>query len=110
PTVGVALAMPRLSQKLGLAVTLDAILFGASIAQTKGLEDGSAPTLTGVTFGGALVYRWKKNMDLQANYDLRYMSIDFGPPVTTSTRGHMGNDITRVDFFHVVTFGVARGF
>jgi hypothetical protein len=110
PTLGVAFAMPRLTQKIGLRVALDTILLGGSIKQTKGLEDGSAPTLKAVVFGTAVNYKWKKKFDLQATYDLRYMAIDFGPPLATSMRGHMGTNITRRDFFHMVTFGVARPF
>ncbi|HEY5950811.1 MAG TPA: SH3 domain-containing protein [Kofleriaceae bacterium] len=110
PTLGAAMIMPKLTNKIGLRVSLDAILFAASISQTKGLEDGSAPTLKAVVFGTGVTYKWKKSMDLQATYDLRYMGIDFGPPLATSTRGHMGTNITRTDFFHMVTFGVAKPF
>jgi uncharacterized protein YraI len=110
PTLGVAFVMPRLTQKIGLQVALDTILLGGSIKQTRGLEDGSAPTLKAVVLGAAVNYKWKKKLDLQATYDLRYMAIDFGPPLPTSTRGHMGTNITRKDFFHMVTFGVARPF
>lgn len=110
PTLGIAFVMPRLTQKIGLQVALDAILLGASLSQTKGLEDGSAPTLKAVTFNTGVAYKWKPKLDLQATYDLRYMGIDFGPPLVSSTRGHMGNNVTRVDFFHMVTFGVLRPF
>ena len=66
---------------------------------------------TAFVVGTGVTYKWgKKKFDLQANYDLRYMGIDFGPPLMSSTRGHMGNNITRVDFFHMVTFGVVRPF
>lgn len=110
PTLGIGFAMPRLTDKLGLSVALDTILVGASIAQTKGLEDGSSPTLKAFVLGAGLTYAWKKNMMLRATYDLRYMGIDFGPPLATSTRGHMGGDTTRVDFFHMLTFGIDKPF
>ena len=57
PTLGFGLAMPKLTQKLGLQVTLDTILFGASITQTAGLEDGATPKMTGVNLAAGLVYR-----------------------------------------------------
>ncbi|HEX5062949.1 MAG TPA: hypothetical protein VFV99_26425 [Kofleriaceae bacterium] len=110
PTLGVAMIMPTLTPKIGLRVSLDTILFGASLVQTKGLEDGTSPTLKAVTFGTAVTYRWKKNMDLQATYDLRYAGIDFGPPGTQSMRGHMGTNVSRTDFLHMVTFGIAKPF
>jgi hypothetical protein len=108
PTLGVAMIMPILTNKIGIRVALDTILLGASITQTKGLEDGSAPTLKAATLGAGVNYRWKKSMDLQFTYDLRYMAIDFGPPLATSTRGHMGTNVNRTDFFHMITFGIAK--
>jgi hypothetical protein len=110
PTFGVGFAMPRLTDKIGLKVTLDTILLGASLTQTKGLEDGTSPTLKAVTFGTGITYKWKKKMDIQANYDLRYMGIGFGPPPATSMRGHMGTNVTRTDIFHMVTAGIAMPF
>ena len=110
PTLGVGFAMPRLTDKIGLKVTLDTILLGASLTQTKGLEDGTSPTLKAVTFGTGVTYKWKKKMDIQANYDLRYMGIGFGPPPATSMRGHMGTNVTRTDIFHMVTAGIVMPF
>jgi hypothetical protein len=110
PTLGAAFAMPRLTDKIGVRVSLDAILFGGSLTQTKGLEDGSAPTFKAVTVGAGFLYKWKKKMDLQATYDLRYTGISFGSPPATSMRGHMGTSVTRTDFFHMITAGVAMPF
>lgn len=110
PTIGVAMIMPTLSNKIGVRVSVDTSLVGASITQTKGLEDGAKPTLKAFVVGAGVNYKWKKAMDLQATYDLRYMGVDFGPPLATSTRGHMGSNVTRTDFFHMVTFGIAKPF
>lgn len=110
PTVGAAFAMPRLTDKIGLEVALDTMLVGGSITQTAGLEDGSSPSLKAVTFGAAVTYKLTKAFDLAANYDLRYMGIDFGPPLASSMRGHMGNNVRRTDIFHMVTLGVAKPF
>ena len=110
PTLGAAFVMPRLTDKIGVQVSLDTILFGGKLTQTKGLEDGGKPTFKAVVFGAGVTYKWKKTMDLQATYDLRYMGVDFGPPLMTSMRGHMGTNVKRTDFFHMVTFGVAKPF
>jgi len=110
PTLGVAMAMPMLTNKIGLKVALDTILLGASLSQTAGLEDGSAPTLKAATLGAAVTYKWKKTMDIAVNYDLRYMAIDFGPPLATSMRGHTGNNVTRTDIFHLVSVGILKPF
>jgi hypothetical protein len=110
PALGVAFLLPRLTGKIGMRASLDAIIFGASIAQTRGLEDGASPSLKAVTFGMGFNYKWKKKMDLVLTYDLRYMGISFGPPLASSTRGHMGTNITRTDIFHMVTVGVGMPF
>lgn len=110
PTLGAAFAMPRLTDKLGLEVGLDTMLIAGSITQTPGLEDGSAPTLKAVTFGTAVTYKLNKTFDLAANYELQYAGIDFGPPLASSMRGHMGNNVRRTDIFHMVTIGVAKPF
>ncbi|MBA3820535.1 MAG: SH3 domain-containing protein, partial [Deltaproteobacteria bacterium] len=47
PMLGVALAMPRLTQKIGLRFSLDAMLLAASFKQTKNLEDGASPSAKG---------------------------------------------------------------
>src|SRR5512146_1659506 len=68
PTLGVALVLPKLTDKVGLSFGLDAILFGASISQTAGLEDGASPGMTGARVQVGFVYRWRKDMDLQGSY------------------------------------------
>ena len=41
--------MPRLTEKIGLRFSLDAMLVGASVTQTKSLEDGANPSAKGVS-------------------------------------------------------------
>ncbi len=109
PTLGAAFAIPKLTTKIGLRFSLDTMLFGASITQTRGLEDGASPSVTAIVLGTGLVYRMKA-FDLQAAYDLNYMGVDFGAPLASSTRVHMGTNVKRTDIFHQITFGVAKGF
>lgn len=112
PTLGAGLSIPRLTDKIGLKFALDAIVAGASINQTVGLEDGKpgAASAKAVCLGGEFVYKWKKDMDLRGTYDLNYAAIDFGPSVAGNMRGHTGTDVSRTDIFHTVTFGIAKGF
>ncbi len=114
PTLGFAVALPKLTKTLGLTVALDTILFGSSITQTAGLEDGATPGMTGVNLDAGLVYAWKPTMNLVFAYDLDYGSYDFGAPNTgaaaMSTRGHTGTDVTRTDILHAVTVTLAKGF
>jgi hypothetical protein len=109
PTIGAGLTIPKLTDKIGLKFTLDAILL-AGITQTKNLEDGANPSEKGICLGGVFTYKWKKGFDLQGTYDLNYASVDFGAPMATSMRGHTGTGVSRTDIFHTVTFGITAGF
>jgi hypothetical protein len=110
PTIGAALAIPRLTEKIGIKFSLDAILFAASVKQTVGLEDGTAPSVKAITLGTDLTYKITKSFDLMATYNLNYMGIDFGAPMMSSMRNHMGTNVTRTDIFHMVTFGISKPF
>jgi SH3-like domain-containing protein len=110
PTLGAGLSIPRLTNKIGLRFALDAILFGASVNQTVGLEDGATPSVTAIVLGAGVSYRFMAGLDLVAAYDLSYMGIDFGAPLMSSMRNHMGTRVTRTDIFHGVTFGIAKPF
>ena len=110
PTLGAALSIPKLKPNIGLRFSLDAIIFGGSLKQTKGLEDGSSPSAKAACLGAGFTYRWKPEMDIQATYDLEYTKATFGAPVATSMRGHTGTSVSRTDVFHVVTVGVAKAF
>ncbi len=110
PTFGVGIGIPRLTQNLGLKASMDLILLGTSIQQTKNLEDGTSPSAKGVCLGGVVTYKWKTPMDLQATYDLNYMSYSFGTAPPTSMRGHTGTDTSRTDILHTLTIGITRAF
>jgi hypothetical protein len=110
PTLGAALSIPRLTEKIGIKFSLDAILFAASVKQTVGLEDGTAPSVKAVTLGTDLTYKVAKSIDLMATYNLSYMNIDFGAPMMSSMRNHMGTSVARTDIFHIITFGIAKPF
>jgi SH3-like domain-containing protein len=109
PTLGAALQIPLLTNRIGLRFALDTMLFGASVRQTVGLEDGASPSVTALVLGAGMTYRLR-SFDLQASYDLDYMGIDFGAPLASSMRMHMGTNVKRTDIFHQVTFGIAKGF
>jgi len=110
PTIGAMLSIPRLTDKLGLRVALDAAVFATSVTQTKGYEDGVSPSAKAACLSGVLTYKWKKDMDLQGSYDFDYESIDFGKPTAMNLRGHTGTDSSRSDFFHIVSFGIVKAF
>jgi len=112
PILGGAVMIPRLTPKLALKVSLDTILVGASVSQTKNLEDGTDPSAKAVFLGGVLTYRWKPKMDLQFTYDLAYTSISFGGlPPATSQRGHTGTAVrSGSDVSNTLTGGITYAF
>ena len=83
---------------------------GASVTQTKNLEDGTNPSAKRVTFGVGFTYRWKPAMDIQATYDLNYASMSFGAPMANSQRLHTGTGVGRTDLNHTVAVGIAKAF
>ncbi|MEO7092298.1 MAG: SH3 domain-containing protein [Polyangiales bacterium] len=110
PMLGAAFAIPMMTQKIGLRISLDAMLVGGSVTQTKNLEDGANPSVTKITLGAGVTYRWKPGIDLSGGYDLNYASLSFGAPVATSMRGHTGTSVSRKDVNHTVAVGIAKAF
>ncbi|MGE0549777.1 MAG: SH3 domain-containing protein [Kofleriaceae bacterium] len=110
PTLGVGLAIPRLTRKIGLQVTLDTMLVAASLSQTKNLEDGASPSAKGATLGAGLTYQLAAQLHVIGAYELHYRSYAFGAPVMTSLRGHMGTSVSRSDVNHSFVVGAAKGF
>lgn len=89
PTIGAGLAIPRLTDTIGLQASLDLMLIGASLTQTKNLEDGTDPKARALYLGTALNYRWKPKIDIQGTLDIGYTSVGFnGAAPTMSMRGH----------------------
>ncbi len=55
PTIGAALAIPMLGAKVRPAnLGFDAILFGSSVSQTAGLEDGATPSMKDIELNARL--------------------------------------------------------
>jgi hypothetical protein len=109
PTLGGALALPRLTPKIGIKASLDFMLVGASLEQTKNLEDGTGPSARAVYLGASFTYHWKPKMDIQATYDLAYTSLSFsGVAPATSMRGHMGTSASSgSDLSNTLSVGIA---
>jgi Bacterial SH3 domain len=109
PTIGGGLAIPRLTDSLGLQAGIDLLLIGASLAQTKNLEDGTGPGAKAIYLGTTLNYRWKPKIDIQGTLDLGYTSISFdGAAPATSMRGHTGTGTSSgTDFNVTLAVGVS---
>lgn len=110
PAIGVGVAIPRLTKKLGLRASLDGILF-SSVSQTKNLEDGKDPSAKGALLEAAVTYRFRKDIDIVGIYDLTFFSMSFGAPVPTSKRDPVGmGNVSRGDQFHSFTLGIGKAF
>ncbi len=110
PGLGLGLAIPRLTDRIGLAVNLDAVLFGGSVTQTKNLEDGADPSAKRYTVSGVVNYKYSAGFDLNFGYDLNYAALTFGAPIATSMRMHTGTGVARKDLNHTVSAGIAKAF
>ncbi len=112
PMIGAALTVPRLTKDIGVRVSLDTILVGASFEQTKNYEDGTGPSAKLFVLGGSGTYRWKPRMDLQATIDIAYTTKSFsGMAPATSMRGHTGTGPSSgSDLNSTVSVGVAYAF
>ena len=107
-TLGLALAIPRLTDKIGAAIGIDAELIDLGVSQTKNLQDGASPSASAYLIGAVFNYRWRPEYDFRLSYDLVLTSYDFGAPVMTSARAHTGTDTTRSDMFNTLMFGIVR--
>ena len=111
PTIGAMFAMPAFSPTIGLRFSVDGMLFGSSVKQTRRLEDGQNPSVKMAVVGAGLTYRWKPEFTLQFTYDLNYASYSFGAQVADSNRIHgMAMSTSRTDVMHTVSVGLAKAF
>ena len=111
PLLGVALAMPSLTPNIGLRVSLDAILAGASVKQTRRLEDGASPSVKAAIVGVGFTYRYKPALTIQGTYDLSFYKYAYGAQVADSNRIHgTATSSARSDVMHTVTIGIAKAF
>jgi uncharacterized protein YgiM (DUF1202 family) len=109
PAIGIGMAIPQLTKKIGVRASLDTILF-SSVSQTKNLEDGASPSARGALFEAAMMYRWRKGMEIAVIYDLTYFSMAFGARVPTSKRDPVMGTVSRGDQFHAFTVGLGKSF
>ncbi|MBC7976218.1 MAG: SH3 domain-containing protein [Myxococcales bacterium] len=111
PTVGLAMIVPRMSRKVAFTASVDALVVGASVSQTKNLEDGIDPDAKAVYLGLGLGYHLTPKMDFHVTYDLGYTAVSFGgPPPPTSQRQHSGTNISGTDLSNILSFGILYGF
>lgn len=107
PAIGAGILLPRLGPSYGLGFILDG-MFTASDKQTKGLEDGKSPSAKGICAELAFNYHYSKAFDIQAAYDLKYMSASYGAVDPMSVRNHAGTSVSRTDINHMITVGISK--
>ena len=109
PSLGAALDLPQLNESFAVRAALDAVVLGTR-SQTTNLEDGASPSTFGLLLGLLGNYRWKRDLLVNASYDLGYYSNSFGLPIATSKRGHTGTGGSRSDLFHTISVGLKKTF
>lgn len=109
PTVGFAMEMPKLGEKIGARASAD-LLYPGTRSQTKGLEDGAASKTMAAWLGAIVSYQWKTDLTLDAGYRLGYASTQWAGAATGSMRGTNATTAARTDLSHVLTVGLAKSF
>ncbi|MDQ3337975.1 MAG: hypothetical protein M4D80_22660 [Myxococcota bacterium] len=110
PTLGVGIAIPRITSKLGLRFAVDTFVAGTRVVQTPGQEDGVKASVRGATLESVLAYRWRPGLDVRVTHAFGIAALDFGAPDPMSARTHAGTSVARFDVVHTLTVGIAKGF
>jgi uncharacterized protein YgiM (DUF1202 family) len=109
-TVGAHADMPRLSDKLGLQLGLDALYPSGKRIQTTGLEDGAVSSVFAAWAVGKLVYQWKPNLTLSGIYRYSYAKTDWLGAAPGTMRPHGATEAARKDVGHTALVGLGRQF
>ncbi len=106
PTIGAALRIPRLANKIGAEASLD-VLYAGSRQQTAGISDGTLEKAQAATLELLGMYDWKSAWKLNGGYRLGYAGSRWSG---TSDRVPTATASKRTDLSHVVTVGLGRAF
>lgn len=109
PTVGIAMDMPKLGEKVGARASAD-LLYPATRKQTAGLEDGASSKGMAAWLSAIVSYQWKSDLTLDAGYRLAWASTDWTGAATGSMRGTNSTTASRTDLAHILTVGIAKSF
>lgn len=109
-TVGAALDMPRLREKIGARLVVDALYPSGKRTQTQGLEDGAVSSVFAAWVTGHVSYQWKENLTLDAIYRYSYAKTDWQGAAMGSMRPTGATTAARKDVGHNVMVGVGRNF
>ncbi len=109
PTIGAAIDLPKLTDKLGARAAAD-LLYPGSRTQTKGLEDGASSSVLAAFMTATVSYQWKSDITLDAGYRLGWASTTWTGAAPDSTRGTGSTTAARSDLAHTVSVGIAKSF
>lgn len=106
PSIGAGLKIPKLTDKVGAAGSVD-LVYPGSRSQTQNNEDGQVDGAMAVTLQLAGDYAWKADWSLQAGYRLAYAKTAW---TGVSNRVTNVTKAERTDLAHIFTFGLGRAF
>jgi hypothetical protein len=105
-TIGGALAMPRVTKKIGLYLSADAMLIG-DFSQSEGIKDGDSSAILTYLIGAAGTFRLSRAVVATASYTLTYQGIGFGGADQRDPAAAGG---TRIDTQHLFALGLKYQF
>ncbi len=106
PTVGTALRMPRLTDKIGASASVD-VVYPGTRSQTAGNQDGAVAGAMAAAVQLAGQYGWKGAWKIDAVYRFGYARTRW---TGESTRVVGATSSERTDLSHVLTAGLGRAF
>lgn len=109
-TIGAHADLPRLTDKMGLRLGVDALYPSGKRTQTKGLEDGAVSSVFAAWAVGHLVYQWKPNLTLEGIYRYSYSKTDWLGAAEGTMRPHGATEAARKDVGHTAMVGLGRQF
>ncbi|HUH03583.1 MAG TPA: SH3 domain-containing protein [Kofleriaceae bacterium] len=109
-TIGAHADVPRLTDKMGLQVGLDALYPSGTRTQTKGLEDGAVSDVFAAWATGRLIYQWKPNLTLEGTYRYSYAKTGWLGAAQGTMRPHGATEAARKDVGHAAMVGLGKHF
>ncbi len=109
-TVGGRVDLPRVTPKIGVLVSVDALYPNGKREQTAGLEDGAVSDVFAAWALAHLTYQWKPNLAIEVIYRYSYAKTEWTGAATNSMRPTGATVAARKDVGHAAIIGLGKSF